>query len=700
MALGRSARRGPEPTGPGLGPHRINSALFSGPERADRTVCGLTRARPRLAPARRSAVEPGPAGRRGTPGSPGWRRCPSGWPRRTGSTAPSADPVGVRRAICSSAPWCCSAPSSTTSRACGPTRPRSSSRIEASYASQQEALEAATERLGRLQAPGPPDRDPEGQARPARVGAAPGPDDRPVGGGGSGRLRPAGGGAGAGAQGGPGHHRRAAHARHRPAAERVGAGRGPHGPAGRPHQARLLARTEDELEAEGKEARASFEIGLGVLERDLELLDQALPLAGAALDGSRPGPNWEPVRGGRRAGHRRRWSAWARSSTPTCPACPSRRCCRPPAAPGCCSRAASSRAEAVEVVRSVVLRLLAGLPPGAARFSFIDPKGTGRAHRPLPRAWPSTTPSWWPVARSPSTPRSRRTWRELTRHVERVTARHLQGRFASLDELHRATPARSSSPTATWWCSTTPPGSPTGPWACCGPWSSRGPRCGVSVIVVREGSSRGRRVADQGIPGLPVVHAGPDGLAMDVDRAGRWRVEGDASPGADRGRAGRAHAVRADQHRHRRPGPPGPPGAGHPRRGVRPAGPGPASPHPRRRGRHLRSGGSGRARPPGGPAMRPAGWARPWAGPATGPWPACGSTGPSAGAVVLGPARQRGVDARSGAIVDGLTILYPPGELQVLLVGPGRAAARWRCTAAAACPTPGWWPPRPSGSWA
>ena len=57
---------------------------------------------------------------------------------------------------------------------------------------------------------------------------------------------------------------------------------------------RLLARTEDEVEVEGKEARASFEIGLGVLERDLQLLNQALPPA--ARPWSDPSwTEWEPV---------------------------------------------------------------------------------------------------------------------------------------------------------------------------------------------------------------------------------------------------------------------------------------------------------------------------------------------------------------------------------------------------------------------
>ena len=173
-------------------------------------------------------------------------------------------------------------------------------------------------------------------------------------------------------------------------------------------KARLLARTEDELSAEGKEARASFEIGLGVLERDLDLLDRSLPPA--ALPWTDPAwADWEPLEAADVLAAAP-LSAWAASCTPTCPTCPSRRCSPATGGPGVLFEGGVSRAEAVEVVRNVVLRLLAGLPPGAARFSFIDPEGTGRIGRPVPRAWPSTTPSWWPEARSPSTTRSRSTW--------------------------------------------------------------------------------------------------------------------------------------------------------------------------------------------------------------------------------------------------------------------------------------------------
>ena len=327
----------------------------------------------------------------------------------------------------------------------------------------------------------------------------------------------------------------------------------------------------------------------------------------------------------------------------------------------------ASRAEAVEAVRSVVMRLLAGLPPGAARFSFIDPKGMGEPIAPFLGLAEYDAELVAGGALTIDTEIEEHL-AELTRHVERVTARHLQGRFASLDELHRAT-HEIVEPYRYLVVFDHPTGFTDRSLGLLRALVESGARCGVTVIVVREGSSRGRRVADKGLPGLPVVHAGPDGLAMDVERAGRWRLEPDQTPDltvAERGdptlfeRVSIAIGALSRQAKRA------------------PATPGAVfdllAQAQRRRIRVDVAATSGPV-DPGDPET----W---WSGDASGGLGApVGRTGDralaslwfdrsEAGAVVLGPPGS-GVSTAIGAIIDGLTIIYPPDELQVLLIGLG-----------------------------
>ncbi len=428
---------------------------------------------------------------------------------------------------------------------------------------------------------------------------------------------------------------------------------------------KLLARTEDEVQVEGKEARASFEIGLGVLERDLQLLNQALPPA--ARPWADPSwPAWEPVEAADVLATPAmvRLGGFVHPDLPgvSIPALlPATGC------PGVLFEGGTSRAEAVEAVRSVVMRLLAGLPPGAARFSFIDPKGMGEPVAPFLGLAEYDAELVAGGALTLDT-EIEELLAELTRHVERVTTRHLQGRFASLDELHRST-GEIVEPYRYLVVFDHPTGFTDRSLGLLRALVESGARCGVTVIVVGEGASRGRRSADNRLPGLPVVHAGPDGLAMDVERAGRWRLEPDQSPDltvAERGeptlfeRVSTAIGALARQARRA------------------PATPGAVfdllAQAQRRRIRVDVAATSGPV-DPGDPET----W---WSGDASGGLGApVGRTGDralaslwfdrsEAGAVVLGPPGS-GVSTAIGAIIDGLTILYPPDELQVLLVGLG-----------------------------
>ncbi len=426
---------------------------------------------------------------------------------------------------------------------------------------------------------------------------------------------------------------------------------------------RLLARTEDELTAEGKEARASFEIGLGVLERDLELLDAGLPLA------ARPWTDpewdvWEPAESMAAEPNLVRLGAYGHPDLPgvTIPALV-------PAtgAPGLVLEGGPSRPQAVDAVRNLVLRLLAALPPGRARFSFIDPKGLGEPIAPfLGLAEYDAELVDGGVLTLDSDIEAHLT--ELTHHVERVTAHHLQGRYASLDEFHRAT-GEMVEPYRYLVIFDHPIGFTDRATAMLRAVVESGPRCGVTVIAVKEPGGKGRFAADHAIPGLPVIKSGDGGLIADVGRAGPWALEVDVAPPmlvAETGeptlfeRVTTATGALARQARRA----PTTPGAVFDllalaqRRRIRddlPVTGGPIDPG------------------------EPATW---WTGDAAaGLGAPVGRTADRglatlwfdhehSGAVVLGPP-GRGVSSALHAILASLAVIYPPDELQMLLVGMG-----------------------------
>ncbi|HVN50160.1 MAG TPA: FtsK/SpoIIIE domain-containing protein [Acidimicrobiales bacterium] len=287
---------------------------------------------------------------------------------------------------------------------------------------------------------------------------------------------------------------------------------------------RLLARTEDELRAEGTEARASFEIGLGVLRRDLERLDHALGPAGRAW--SDPlWASWEPLDGLGELPKCVRLGAYVHPDLPDLAI--------PALMPvtgwaGVQVEGGGSRAEAIELARGLVLRILTALPPGAARFAFVDPKGLGAEVAPflalgeydadLVGGGVLTTGDEIDAHLA-----------GLARHVERITAHHLQGRYASLDDLHRAS-GEIVEPYRYLVVLDHPTGFGEEAQSLLRAVVESGARAGVMVIVVREGAARPRSRRDQTIPGLLVVKGGPDGLHREVERAGTWRLVVEPTP--------------------------------------------------------------------------------------------------------------------------------------------------------------------------
>ena len=192
----------------------------------------------------------------------------------------------------------------------------------------------------------------------------------------------------------------------------------------------LLERTEAELNTEGKEAMASFEIGTGILERDLALLDRSLPVTARSWTSS-PWITWEPPEVP---------AGWVRLGTLTntrLPTAPIPYLLPTTCGPGLVLEGGAHRDMALDGVRSLVLRLIAALPPGMAQFSFIDPKGLGESIAPFLALGDYDQAL---VGRGALVIDSEieAHLEGVTRHIERVISQCLQGRHPTLDDYHDA----------------------------------------------------------------------------------------------------------------------------------------------------------------------------------------------------------------------------------------------------------------------
>ena len=287
---------------------------------------------------------------------------------------------------------------------------------------------------------------------------------------------------------------------------------------------RLLDQTVTDLRAEGTEARASFEIGLGVLERDLERLDHAL--GPASRPWTDPGwSTWEPLEGAGPLPTFVRLGSYVHPdlSDVTIPAL-----LAVTGGPGLQIEGGAARAQAVEVVRGLVLRILCALPPGAARFAFVDPQGLGESVAPF-LALAEYDADLVGGGALTTEDEIEEHLAALAHHIERVTTQHLQGRYASLDELHRAA-GEIVEPYRYLVVLDHPTGFGERAQALLKTVVEAGPRCGVSVIVVKEGATRGRGGRTQVLTGLTVVKGTAEGLSQDVGRAGSWTLQVDDPP--------------------------------------------------------------------------------------------------------------------------------------------------------------------------
>ena len=430
-------------------------------------------------------------------------------------------------------------------------------------------------------------------------------------------------------------------------------------------KAQLLARSDDDLDAERKEARASFEIGLSILQRDLELLDRALPIVGRGWTD----PGWEDWSVTAAPYGVMRLGVHVHSRLPDSPipllvpvTC----------GPGLLIESGQQRDLAIDGVRSLVLRILAALPPGMARFTFIDARSMAEPVAPF-FALADYAPEIVDEGAVVLDADIEVHLESLSRHVERVIERCLQGRYPTLDAYHEAI-GEVVEPYRYVVVFDHPDGFTDRAKSLLRGLIDSGPRCGVTTIVVKPPRLRKSAHPDKGFSSLSAVRSTLEGLFVESDRTGRWMVRPDVPPlltmGATPGHPGIFERVVTE--------------IGTSARDIRRA---PVSPSSifglvdAARRRHLRED----LPVTDGPVDpdRPATW---WTGDATtgigapigltesrkpvSPW----LDETHGGLIISGPSAA-GVSTLLQTTIDSLAVLYPPEECQVLLVGIGACTA-------------------------
>lgn len=298
---------------------------------------------------------------------------------------------------------------------------------------------------------------------------------------------------------------------------------------------RLLHQAEEELNAESKEARASFEIGLMILNRDLEILDRALPIE------ARP---WSAEA----------WSEWSPGGTTVESEVDTSGLVRLgcyentelgtqipllvtfPGDKGLQFEVGGRRNEGVQGVQSLVLRVLAATPPGGMRLTIVDPKGLGDSAAPflpLGEIYPDLLSGG--VATTPEDIDA--TLTDLSRHIERIIQQYLRGRFSSLRECNEAA-GEILEPYRLLVVFDHPTGLSETSTRLLDTIIENGPRCGVYTIVTKDsqpggGFSSPWSTAWGGAKppaAVEVFKADSDSFWIDVPRAGRWNVRLDRMP--------------------------------------------------------------------------------------------------------------------------------------------------------------------------
>lgn len=295
---------------------------------------------------------------------------------------------------------------------------------------------------------------------------------------------------------------------------------------------RLLSETEQELVAEGTEARASFEIGTMILQRDLENLARALPVPGSGWDDER----WGTLAPAELPQPWIRLGALVHDELPdtTLPWLGSLR-----DGLGLLVETGARRDEAVAGVQGIITRVLAAVPPGGVRLSLVDPKGLGDSFAPF-LALAEFDPALVSGGVRVTAEEIEDCLEELTRHVEYVIATHLQGRYASLTDAHLDL-GEVIEPYRLLVLADYPTGLSERALELLGPLAENGPRCGVHTIVLRDPTTSRARGRQSALPGLRTCRHDADGFTVETHRTGVWRFHFEPSPSSEA--AGPAAAI-------------------------------------------------------------------------------------------------------------------------------------------------------------
>lgn len=305
---------------------------------------------------------------------------------------------------------------------------------------------------------------------------------------------------------------------------------------------RLLSQSTEAMYAEGTEARASFDIGLGVLERDLELLTDALPLA------ARP---WSHTS----------WGEW----TPPSDITPWLRVgdhvhdeladIRVPMVvsaddgAGLLFEPGPRRDDVVAGVQSLLLRIIAAYPPGGVRFVVVDPKGLGDSVAPLlPLA--EYEPDLLSGGVKTLEGEIEEQLGDLVRHIESVTKRYLQGRFESLAEYQESI-GEIVEPARYLVAFDHPTGLSERGATLLRTIVESGARAGVHAVIVKDPKPAWQPPATRTLPGLRLFKVKDNAITTETPW-GPWKVDLDAHDRSDSQLVAHAERIIDEVGRHAR----------------------------------------------------------------------------------------------------------------------------------------------------
>ena len=303
-------------------------------------------------------------------------------------------------------------------------------------------------------------------------------------------------------------------------------------------KASLIAETERDLDKESTEAAASFEIGMDLLQRDLGVLEAAMPV-GARSWADEGWATWQPptvpstlVRLGHltRPGMRPDVGIPALLDVAT--------------SPGLVLDGGDLRDASLGAVRSLVVRLLGSVPPGGLQLTLVDPTGLGSSFGPfLQLAEHDAALVDGGVATLEGDIDA--AMNRLAGHVERVIRQYLRGRYATLAECNAAA-GEVLEPLRALIVADFPAGFSPEAQQLLTRLVEQGPQAGLITLMVRDPSVKTRRSRSAGRTALPptLERLAIDGGALAVEHptAGRWSLVPDAVP-AGPGEQGPSPAV-------------------------------------------------------------------------------------------------------------------------------------------------------------